>query len=288
MPGRIVICGGSGFIGTALSQHLLSAGYEVALVGRHPKPGEFGWAQLPEVLEGSLAVVNLAGRSIACKFSNENKKEILSSRLESARMVAEAIAKCSSKPRKWINASATGFYGDRGDEVLDETSEAGSTFSAETCVLWEKACLESAAETEKIALRIGVVLSAHGGVLSKLIPLVKAFLGGTASSGKQWISWIHLLDAVRMIQWVIEHDTPQIVSVSTRNPVQNDFFMKWLRTDYGRPWSPPVPAFALILVGKIIGPDASLVLDSYRVVPTSLPEFKFEYPTLVEIGKESL
>jgi hypothetical protein len=235
-----------------------------------------------------LAIINLAGRSIACKFSAENKREILSSRLESARQVAEAIAQCHDKPKKWINASATGFYGDRGDEVLNEASTAGETFSAKTCIEWEEACLNSGASTEKIVVRIGVVLSAHGGVLSKLIPLVKAFLGGSARTGKQWISWIHLHDVVRIIQWTIEHETPSIVSASNHNPVQNDVFMRWLRSIYSRPWSPPVPALILTIVGKCIGPDASLVLDSYRVIPSTLPEFKFDYPTLDSIARKDL
>ena len=129
-------------------------------------------------------------------------------------------------------------------------------------------------------IRIGVVLSANGGVLAKLVPLVKAFLGGSAGSGNQWISWIHLDDIVRLIQWTIENESAQIVNGSNQKPIQNKEFMAWLRKIYHRPWSPPVPAVLLVIVGKLFGPDSSLVLDSCRVVPSVPPGFSFEYPTL--------
>ena len=280
MSKRIVLCGGTGLIGSALSTKLESSGYDVLIVTRTPKGDEYGWDRLQEALEGSLAVVNLSGKSIACKFTEENKREILSSRIETAKMVSDAINRCVVKPTKWLNASATGFYGDRGDEVLTELSPVGSNFSAETCVVWEDACLKSSAETEKIVIRIGVVLSANGGVLAKLVPLVKAFLGGSAGSGNQWISWIHLDDIVRLIQWTIENESAQIVNGSNQKPIQNKEFMTWLRKIYHRPWSPPVPAVLLVIVGKLFGPDSSLVLDSCRVVPSVPPGFSFEYPTL--------
>ena len=232
--------------------------------------------------------MNLSGRSIACKFTKQNKQKILSSRIDSAQRVENAINQCMVKPKKWINASATGYYGNRGQEVLNESSAPGTNFSAKTCVTWEDACLNSDAQTEKVVIRIGVVLSAHGGVLSKLIPLVKAFLGGTAGNGKQWISWIHLVDIVKMIQWTIEHETPSIVSGSTTSPVQNSIFMTWLRRIHRRPWTSPIPTLLLILVGKVFGPDASLVLDSYRVVPSVLPGFSFEFPTLESINLSDL
>ncbi|MEI7985817.1 MAG: TIGR01777 family oxidoreductase [Armatimonadota bacterium] len=288
MINRIVLCGGTGLIGSALSTKLKSSGYEVLIVTRSPKKGEYGWDRLQEALEGSLAVVNLSGKSIACKFTEENKREILSSRIETAKMVSDAINLCVVKPTKWINASATGFYGDRGHEVLTELSLAGSNFSAETCITWEDACLKSSAETEKVVIRIGVVLSAKGGVLAKLVPLVKAFLGGSAGNGNQWISWIHLDDIVRVIQWTIENECPQIVNGSNQKPVQNKEFMAWLRRIYSRPWSPPVPAVLLKVIGNLFGPDSSLVLDSCRVVPYVPPGFSFEYPTLGDISLTDL
>jgi uncharacterized protein (TIGR01777 family) len=288
MSSRIVICGGSGFIGSALRSQLKTAGYDVIIVSRQPKDGEIGWSQLAHSLEGAKAVINLSGRSIACKFSEANKREIRSSRIESAKQVADAIAQTEVKPEKWINASATGFYGNRGQEILTESSTRGSNFSSEVCVAWEDACLKAPVDIPKVVIRIGIVLSSHGGVLSKLVPLTKAFLGGTAGNGDQWISWIHLTDIVRIIVWTIKHDTPDIVSGSTHSPVQNRDFMTWLRRAYGRPWSPPVPAPLLNLVGKVVGPDASLVLDSYRVIPSTLSNFPFEFPTLSSISRSDL
>ena len=288
MSNRIVICGGSGFIGSALQAKLKSTGYEVIVVSRHPKGDEVGWEQLAESLEGAKAVVNLSGRSIACKFTVENKRQILTSRLESSQKVAEAIRQCTVKPEKWINSSATGFYGDRDHEILTEQSSRGSNFSSDVCVAWEDACLKSAVDIKKVVVRTGIVLSSQDGVLSNLVPLVKGFLGGTAGSGLQWISWIHINDIVEIYAWAIEHDTPEIVSGSTYAPVQNEHFMAWLRQAFRRPWSPPVPAFILKFVGKTIGPDASLVLDSYRVIPSTLTDFPFEFPTLDSIRRADL
>lgn len=288
MKQRVVICGGSGFIGTALRRQLESAGYDVVIISRNPNPDELNWDQLPSALEGALAVVNLAGRSVNCIFTQANKKEILASRVETTAKVAGAIDHCIHKPKKWINASATGFYGDRGDEALHESSQAGTGFLPDICTAWEQACLNSDAETNKYVIRIGVVLSAQGGVLAKLIPYVKAFLGGSASTGNQWLSWIHLSDLARLVQHVIEQDTGPIVSGSTPNPVQNRDLMTWFRKAYGRPWSPPIPALILKVNGRLIGPDASLALDSYRVVPALLPDFQFNYPTLDSINRSDL
>ena len=285
---RVVICGGAGFIGTALRRQLESSGYDVTVISRNPGEGQLGWDQLSETLEGAFAVVNLAGRAINCVFTDQNKREILTSRVESTEKIAAAINQCLVKPKKWINASATGIYGDRGDEALNESSPSGDGFLPEICTAWENACLLSTAETQKAVIRIGVVLSSKGGILAKLIPYVKALLGGSAGHGNQWVSWIHLTDLIRLIMHMIEHDTPSVVSGSTQNPVQNRDLMSWLRGLYRRPWSPPVPAFILKLNGRLIGPDASLALDSCRVISAQLPDFQFVFPSLESIKRSDI
>ena len=288
MRKRIVITGGSELIGTALAKELQSADYEVVIISRHPKGDEVGWDQLASAIEGAKAVINLAGRSIACKFSEANKNEILRSRIESANQIAKAIEQCEVKPGKWINSSATGFYGDRGDEILSESSPPGNTFQTEVCIQWEDACLKSQVQTPKTVVRTGVVLSAYGGALPPLIRLTKMFVGGVAGNGQQWLPWIHLDDIVGIYCWAIENDTPEIIGGSTLEPVRNQDFSAWLRKTYHRPWSPPIPAFLITLVGKTLGPDASLVLDSTRVVPVTLTDFKFKFPTLDSISAGDL
>ena len=288
MAKRVVICGGTGFIGHALYKLLDEAGYEVVIVTRNPKPGQYSWDQLPQAIEGSCAVVNLAGHNIACKFTPENKRLILSSRIESAKNISAAIAQCTIKPEKWINASATGFYGDRGDETLNESSPAGTGFLAETCIAWENACFSDKSETKKTVIRIGVVLANGQGVLRTLVPLAKAFLGGAAGNGNQWVPWIHIQDIARLIHFAIDHGTPAILSGSSPNPVQNKDFMAWLRRINHRPWSPNVPTPVMKLIGDVIGPDASLVLTSCRIISTQPADFQFKYPTLKSISATNL
>ncbi len=288
MTKRVVICGGSGLIGSAFAENLTRAGYEVVIVSRHPEDGEIAWNQLPQALEGAVAVVNLSGRNIACKFTSANKQAILSSRIDSARKIADAIEQCTVKPGKWINSSATGFYGNRGDELLNESSPAGPGFQSEVCIQWEDACLKNPVQIPKVVVRTGIVLTARGGVLRSLLPLVKGFNGGSAGNGKQWLPWIHIDDIVGIYRWAIENETPEIIGGSTLEPVRNRDFMAWLRKTYHRPWSIPVPRFIISLVGKLIGPDSSLVLNSSRVIPSTLTDFKFKFPTLESITESDL
>ena len=288
MAKRVVICGGTGLIGSALHQQLEKAGYDVVIVSRHPKGDDVGWDQLASALDGAKAVINLAGRSIACKFSEENKRQILESRLESTKNIADAVNQCRTKPEKWINSSATGFYGDRGDEILTESSPPGKSFQSEVCIQWEAACLKSPAQIAKTVIRTGVVMSARGGVLKTLIPLTKMFAGGAAGSGKHWLPWIHIDDIVGIYCWAIDHDTPEILSGSAPEAVMNRDFMAWLRKIYNRPWSPPIPSFIIELEGKLIGPDSSLVLGSCRIAPTELRGYTFKFPTLESISQNDL
>ncbi|MBI1333099.1 MAG: TIGR01777 family protein [Armatimonadetes bacterium] len=280
MNKKVVICGGSGLIGQALDKRLTDSGYDVVTVSRHPKLGEISWDDLGRAIDGATAVINLSGRPIACKFTESNKREILNSRVESTQKVAKAFATCTNPPAKWINASAVGFYGNRGDETMTEASSPGSGFVVDVCRAWEDACLKSEANCAKTVLRIGVVLTSNGGAMSKLMPLTKAFLGGAVGNGLQWMSWIALKDLVRLFEWVIENDAPSVVNACAPEPIRNGDFMAWLRRQLRRPWSPPVPAFMMKLLGQTVGPDASLLLDSTRAIPTQTGDFQFMVPSL--------
>lgn len=275
MNRRVVICGGTGFLGRALQASLTKEGYEVVIVSRHPKGDEKGWQNLAEVMEGALAVVNLSGRSIACKFSEENKREIVCSRVESSRSVADAIRGCQQPPKKWINAAATGLYGDCGEAVATIDTPPGSGFVPDVCRAWEAECRNVELPVQKVVLRIGIVMAEHGGMLQQLIPLAKRFMGGAAGSGRQWMAWISLGDLIRLIRWTIEHDCPEVINACSPKPIRNGDLMAWLRREVGRPWTPPIPAFMIRIVGKIFGPDASLPLTSCRAVFS--PELPFEF-----------
>lgn len=267
-------------VGKVLVARLLAAGYDAVVVSRKPKNNEFGWKDLPVVLTGAIAVVNLAGRSIACKFTEANKREILKSRIETTEQIGKALAQCTNGPKKWINASAVGVYGDRGEERITESSAPGTGFMPDVCLQWEALCLGADTRVEKTILRIGVVLSKDGGALGPLIAATKLFLGGQIGRGNAWMSWIAVTDLAKLIQFAIEHPMPQIVNACAPNPVRNRDFMTWLRGEVGRPWSPPIPEFMLKLFGKTVGPDASLVLSSCHAVSERLADFEFEFPTL--------
>ena len=289
--GKVIIAGGTGLIGSALSTELRLRGHEVLLLSRTPGEGRLVWdgvhsGEWAEQLVDCQAVVNLAGSSIAVKFTDENRREILTSRITPTGAIGNAIqTTCLKvKPPHWINASAIGFYGNRGDEVCDEAAAPGSGFMPAVCKQWEAACLEHVVDCPKTLVRTGVVLSRKGGAFQKLVPLARAFLGGQVGTGDQYMSWIHIDDLVNMFCWMIEKEQTGILNGTAPHPVTNAEFMASLRSELHRPWSPPVPAPLLRLMGATIGPDASLLLDSTRVVPAAALErgFEFRFPTVRE------
>lgn len=276
---KTVIAGGSGFIGSALTSGLVAAGREVVVLSRgtHAPKGARnvlwdartlgGWQT---ELEGAEAVVNLAGRPIACRWTARNRQEILNSRLDSTRALAQAISECVLPPKTWINAAAVGIYGDMGDADLDENADTAHArgFLADVCRAWEHA-VEAAAtpRTRKVKLRIGFVLAARGGALPVLARLTRCFLGGSAGSGRQYVSWIHFEDLVRLIEWLLDNDVEGPVNATAPSPVTNAELMCDLRRAWHKPWSPAVPAPVLRLAGKLVGPDAELVLAGQRILP---------------------
>jgi uncharacterized protein (TIGR01777 family) len=234
-------------------------------------------------LEGADAVVNLAGKSISVRMTAANKREILESRVRTTELIGEAIQQCKNPPKVWLNANAMGYYGDRGDEILTESSSPGTDFFAEVSKRWQEPLdrLETP-RTRKVSLRIGFVLAADGGGLPPMAAATRAFVGGTLGSGKQWLSWIHVDDLVAMMQWAIEGEAEGHYNATAPNPVTNAEFMKTLREVLHRPWAPPAPALVLRAIGKVMAPDPSLALLSSMVLPKkALDEgFEFRYPEL--------
>jgi len=237
-------------------------------------------------LEGAEAVVNLAGKNINCRHSPENRREIIRSRVDSVRVLGEAIAKCAAPPTVFAQASGVGYYGDTGDHLADEDAPPGNDFPAEVCRQWEGVfdALDFLA-TRKVVLRLGVVLGRDGGALPVLDKLTRWFLGGAAGSGRQFISWIHLADLIQMFVSAIER--PRLIGVfngTAPGAVTNGEFMRELRRALHRPWSPPAPAPLVRAGAWLMGSEGDLALLSSRCQPRRFLEhgFQFQFPTLRE------
>jgi hypothetical protein len=291
---RIVIAGGSGFIGTALALALGERGCAVSVLTRRARQRRDGvrevvWdgehpADWASFLDGADAVVNLTGRSINCPHTPENLREISASRVNSVTALTAAIRQVKTPPRVWVQASAIGFYGDTHDNLCDENSPVSKDALANICQQWESAFNAAVVpSTRPVVLRIGFVLGRDGGALPVLSRLTKCFLGGAVGSGKQFISWIHLADLVRMFLDAIENETLSgTFNAVAPKAVTNAEFMRELRRVLDRPWSPPAPVFAVKIGSRLLGSEASLALVSQRCAPKrfSAAGFEFQFPEL--------
>ena len=289
---RILITGASGLIGTALQKSFEEKGYEMLLASRsEPKSerdiqwnADAGFADEDLLrLEGLDAVIHLAGESIsALRWTDEKKKAIRDSRVHGTRTMIEAFARLEKKPKVFISASAVGFYGDRGDEEMTETSSVGDTFLSEVSKEWESESRRAEdMGIRTVLLRNGIVLSKDGGALATMMTPFKLGVGGVVGSGKQWMSWVSLDDAVGIVDYALENENLRgAVNVVSPNPVTNEEFTKTLGEVLYRPTFLPLPEFAVNLVFGEMG-DA-LLIDSTRVVPKRLLDsgFKFRYPEI--------
>jgi uncharacterized protein (TIGR01777 family) len=294
MSRRIILAGGSGFLGQSLAEVLVGKGYEVIVLGRGASgvrgairhvqwdgrtPGEWGG-----LLDGAKAVVNLTGRSVNCRHTPENRREIMESRVNSVRVLGDAILRCQQPPEVFVQASSLAIYGDPGERWCDEDAPHAEGFSEEVCKQWEGAFDEvQAPGMRKVVFRIGIVLATDQGALPVLARLTRWFLGGTVGHGHQYISWIHIADINRMFVAAIEHpDIAGVFNATGPNPVTNAEFMRELRRALRRPWSPPVPAWATRIGARFMGTEASLALTGRRCRPKRFLEsgFQFEFPDL--------
>jgi uncharacterized protein len=284
---RIILAGGSGFVGSALVPALRAKGYEPLVLGRSGTDLQWDGKHVGEwarALDGAEAVVNLTGKNINCRHTEENRRVIISSRVDSVRALGEAIAQSSVPPKVFVQSSGVGYYGDTGDRVADEDSAPGNDFPAEVCRQWEGAfdALNLPA-TRKVILRLSVVLGRDGGALPMLKKLTRWFLGGAVGNGKQFVSWIHVADIVRMFVSAIEQpELSGVFNATSPRPVTNSEFMRDLRRALHRPWSPPVPSLFARAGAWLIGTDGELVLTSTRCVPRRFVRhgFDFRFPNL--------
>jgi uncharacterized protein len=285
---RILVSGVSGPIGGALVPSLKASGYSVTRLVRSKPSGEgqIAWDLLqplaPESVSGFEAVIHLAGESVVGRWAEAKKRRILESREIGTRHLAEALAKTSKRPRVLISASASGYYGNRNDEILRETSSSGAGFLPEVCRQWEAASKAAAeAGIRTVNLRIGIMLSTTGGALQKMLLPFRMGVGGNMGAGTQWWSWIHIHDLVGAIHHILKSDLIQgpVNAVSPR-PVTNAEFTKTLASVLSRPAIFPMPAFAARLAFGQMADE--LLLASQRIEPAKLISsgYPFQYPDL--------
>lgn len=290
----MLLSGASGLLGTALRNGMRAEGAEIAqLVRRAPtRDGELRWdpaaglfSENTTALEGLGAAIHLSGANVAAhRWTLEYRREIVVSRVESTRTLARILAGLERPPAVLLVASATGVYGNRGDEALTEDSAPGTGFLANVCRDWEAAAEPAAAAGIRVVhLRFGVVLSAGEGALGKMAPLFRMGLGGRLGSGRQWMSWLGIEDAVAAVRFLLR--TPQIVgaiNMTAPNPVTNAEFTRTLGRVVHRPALLPAPAFALRLALGQMADEA--LLASARVLPKRLMDagFRFAQPTIEE------
>ena len=285
---KVLITGAGGLIGHALQKSFTEKGYELLLASRkEPQDDqhiqwdvETGFTD-PEKLEGIDAVVHLAGENISgLRWTEEKKKAIRESRVLGTRNVVDAISKLKHKPKVLVSSSAIGFYGDRGEEEVTESSAAGDNFLAEVCKAWESESRRAEdAGIRTVLLRTGIVLSKDGGALATMLTPFKLGVGGVVGSGKQWMSWISLDDHVAVINYAIENENLRgAVNSVSPHAVTNQEFTKTLGEVLYRPTFLPLPEFAVSMIFGEMG-DA-LLLASTKVIPKRLEDAGFEFKYL--------
>lgn len=280
----ILMAGASGLVGRALAPRLIGQGHRVFKLVRRPTetPDEIQWNPAAGkfaagVVEETDAVINLAGENLAAgRWTARRRDAILRSRVDTTRTLVAALREARRKPAVFVNASATGIYGDRGDEVLPESSAGGTGFLAEVCRAWEEPLAALPAGVRAVALRTGVVLTPQGGALAKMLPAFRAGVGGRLGNGRQWMSWITLDDLLGVIGHVLTHpECAGPINAVAPQPVTNAEFTAVLGRVLRRPTVFPVPAFALRLLFGQMADEA--LLSSSQAVPKVLLDTGFNF-----------
>jgi len=318
---RVVLAGGSGFLGMALVKKFVAHGDEVVVLTRSPHERGDGakeifwdartlgdWAKM---IVGAEAVINLAGKSVDCRYTERNRRRIISSRVDSTRVLGEAIANCKQPPRVWLNSSSATLYKHTFDTPMDESGAVGATpeakdeFSIEVIRQWERALFaddvgqasrlspnempqevrdrRDACPTRKIAMRITLVFGKDGGVFPVLRRLARFGLGGRMGSGKQFVSWIHVEDFCQAVEWLIAKDDLRgPVNFAAPNPLPNRDLMRLIRENCGAPVGLPATEWMLEVGAFFIRTETELIIKSRRVVPGKLlaSGFQFQFPEL--------
>lgn len=283
---KIVIAGGTGFIGKYLTKRYECIGYNVLIISRNRN--NIQWEDmngLIHALNDATMLINLAGKSVDCRYNKKNKKEILLSRTETTKKLGEAIKQCTTPPLLWINSSTATIYRHAEDRPMTEkTGEIGKGFSVDVATSWEKAFFDcKLSDTRQVALRIAIVLGNNGGVIKPLCNLVRFGLGGKQGKGNQMFSWIHIEDLFNIITFIQTHENlTGVYNCSAPNPVDNNTMMKTLRKTMNKKIGLPAPELLLKVGAVIIKTEVELILKSRWVIPEKLVNegYCFKYPTL--------
>lgn len=294
---KVIIAGGSGFLGQCLASHFVQKGYEVVILSRKAKRDGEGiryvvWdvkSKGPWIaeLEHAAALINLTGKSVDCRYTAANKQRIYDSRIHATRVLGEVIKELERPPTLWINAASATIYRHAEDRDMDEENgEIGTGFSVDVCQKWEAAFFDfTLSHTRQVALRIAIVLGKKGGALQPLINLSRIGMGGRQGNGEQYFSWIHETDFVQIVNFIIDNEALSgVFNVSSPNPVKNTTCMKSLRKAMKIPLGIPMPVWMLEIGAWIIRTETELILKSRRVVPRRLLEsgYQFQFAHLQE------
>jgi uncharacterized protein (TIGR01777 family) len=303
---RIILAGGTGFLGGVLAGYFRKLDYQVIVLTRSPHPDAAGihyivWdgetvGDWSRELDGADAVINLAGVSVNCRYHARNRRLILDSRLNSTRVLGEAINRCATAPRVWLNSSTATIYKHTFGPAWDESGEIGGTpeakdlFSVEVATAWEKVCNEaSTPATRKVLIRSTMVLGQGGNsVFPVLSRLARFGLGGKMASGRQYVSWIHQADFCRAIEWLLAHDDISgPVNLAAPNPLSNAEMMRTLREVCHRPFGLPAASWMLEIGAFFLRTETELIIKSRRVVPVRLSKsgFQFHHPFIRDAFK---
>lgn len=299
---KVILAGGSGFLGRALAKQLTQSGYDVVVLTRRLGASVASarvayWDGVTKgawcaELEGAEALINLAGRSVDCRYTAQNRRLILESRLKSTRILALAIKDCTAPPQIWVNAASATIYADtRGDAPANTESDGviGEGFSVGVCREWEAEFNRwTLPATKQVCLRVAITLGADGGAMVPLLNLAKLGLGGRQGDGQQWVSWLHVDDFCGLVEAVIEGRlTGSIYNCAAPQPVKNGEFMQAIREAVGglaRYVGLPTPTFLLKIGAFLIRTETELVLKSRKVAPENLIQegYEFTYPEITE------
>ncbi|MWC29393.1 TIGR01777 family oxidoreductase [Paenibacillus sp. MMS18-CY102] len=286
MTKKVVLAGGTGFIGQYLERKYQELGYETLIISRQPQ--HLAWQdtnRIKEALESAELLINLAGKSVNCRYNDANKEAILRSRTETTAILGQALAGCTNPPPLWLNSSTATIYRDATDRPMTEaTGDIGTGFSVEVAQTWERALFAfELPRTRQIALRISIVLGADGGAMTPYRNLVRYGLGGQQGSGDQRFSWIHIEDLFRIMQFLQQHEELSgVFNCSSPNPVTNRIFMREMRRAMNRRIGLPAAAWMLAVGAFALRTETELITKSRWVMPERLLHegFVFQFADL--------
>lgn len=290
---KIILAGGTGFVGKYLQKKFTELGYKVIIIARSTTVNWKNPDEITEALEHSEMLINLAGKSVDCRYNEKNKREILLSRTETTKILGQAIQNCKFPPKIWFNSSTATIYRHAEDRPMTEsTGEIGTGFSVGIATAWEKEFFNFKLDkTRQIALRMAIILGKDGGVIPPFKSIVRFGLGGKQGSGNQMFSWLHVHDLYRMILFLQKNENLEgAFNCSSPNPVKNSELMQIFRDKMKMPFGLPTPRFLLEIGAFMIRTETELLLKSRWVIPERLQNegFEFDYPNLGKAIEESL